>query len=202
MIYSKKLIEIFNLCILDYHVLDTVNQEMQNPFEKPDIKNLLYLKCWIDTVQWHYEDLIRSPSINSGEGMKLKRLIDASNQHRTDVVEQIDDWYLDQFKEVQYNPDARLNSESPAWVVDRISILTLKIFHMKEQADRPKTDDEHKLRIEKKLRVLMEQKEDLSMSYDQLVEDIANGNRVMKVYRQMKMYNDPSTNPVLYNKKT
>ncbi len=202
MIYSKELAEIFDSCILNYHVSDNTQQEIQNPFEESDIKNLLYLKSWIDTVQWHYEDLIRNPSIIPGEGMKLKRLIDASNQYRTDVVEQIDDWYLEQFHEVQYKSNARLNSESPAWVVDRISILTLKIFHMKEQADRPKTDNEHKLRIEQKLRVLREQKEDLSMSYDQLVEDIANGDRVMKVYRQMKMYNDPSTNPVLYNKQT
>ncbi len=202
MIYSKELSEIFNFCIRDYHALDTVKQVINNPYKNSEIKNLMYLKCWVDTVQWHYEDLIRDPAIIPVEGMKLKRLIDASNQHRTDIVEQIDDWYLEQFRSVQYKTAARLNSESPAWVVDRISILTLKIFHMKEQVDRPETDDEHKLRTEKNFGILMEQQKDLSISYDQLVKDIADGDRVMKVYRQMKMYNDSSTNPVLYNKQT
>jgi hypothetical protein len=158
------------------------------------------LKCWIDTVQWHYEDLIRDPHINPTEALQLKRRIDRSNQDRTDLVEEIDSYFRRLYSEVTPLPDARLNTESPAWAVDRLSILALKIYHMKEQVDRTDASDDHRQRCQQKLAVLLEQQKDLSLAIDQLLDDYATGRKVMKVYRQMKMYNDPSTNPVLYKK--
>lgn len=192
---SKK---IFEECIIRYHEFDSVEQEIDNPYEKDTIDYLLYLKCWVDTVQWHYEDLIRDPEIDPADGMKLKRLIDKSNQHRTDLVEQIDDYFLTQWADVEPAANAKVNSESPAWVVDRLSILALKIYHMQEQVARNDVDDAHRTKNATKLAILLEQQVDLSTSFDQLLADIQSGNRRMKVYRQMKMYNDPTTNPVLY----
>lgn len=201
MISAEESTKIFNNCILQYHIVDTVDQELLNPFEENELNALLYHKCWIDTVQWHYEDLIRDPEIDPVNGMALKRLIDASNQRRTDMVEQIDDWFLSQFKDVDVRDNATVNSESPAWVVDRLSILALKIYHMQEQADRENVSSEHRDKNQAKLAVLLEQNTDLSESFDELLEDIGEGRRQMKVYRQMKLYNDPSTNPVLYKNK-
>ncbi|MCB0497188.1 MAG: DUF4254 domain-containing protein [Cyclobacteriaceae bacterium] len=202
MILAEQCFTVFNRCIDQYHVKDTVDQPLENPFDEGSVEALLFHKCWIDTVQWHYEDLIRDPQIDPVEGMELKRKIDKSNQKRTDMVEQIDDWFLEGFKEVEAKPDAKLNTESPAWVVDRLSILALKIYHMQEQASRDDVSAEHQQKSQARLNVLLEQKEDLSLSFDQLLEDIASGDRRMKVYRQMKLYNDPSTNPVLYGKKS
>ena len=192
---SKK---IFEECIIRYHEFDSVEQEIHNPYEKDTIDYLLYLKCWVDTVQWHYEDLIRDPNIDPVKGMELKRLIDKSNQHRTDLVEQIDDYFLTQWADVEPADDAKVNSESPAWVVDRLSILALKIYHMQEQVARNDVDEAHRTKNAIKLAILLEQQVDLSTSFDQLLADIQSGIRRMKVYRQMKMYNDPTTNPVLY----
>ena len=189
---------IFEACIIEYHEVDSVKQEINNPYEKDTINYLLYLKCWVDTVQWHYEDLIRDPQIDPVDGMKLKRLIDKSNQHRTDLVEQIDDYFLTQWADVVPATDVKVNSESPAWVIDRLSILALKIYHMQEQVARNDVDEAHRTKNAAKLAVLLEQQVDLSTSFDQLLADIESGNRRMKVYRQMKMYNDPTTNPVLY----
>ena len=201
MISADQCFTVFNKCIDQYHVKDSVDQPLVNPYNQGSVEALLFHKCWIDTVQWHYEDLIRDPGIDPVGGMELKRKIDKSNQKRTDMVEQIDDWFLEGFKEVKANPDAKLNTESPAWVVDRLSILALKIYHMQEQANRNDVSKEHQQKSQARLHVLLEQKEDLSQSFDQLMKDIASGNRKMKVYRQMKLYNDPSTNPVLYGKK-
>ncbi len=172
---------IFNQAIADYHVFDNVDTPIKNPYQNDTLENRLYLKCWIDTVQWHLEDLIRDP--------------------HTDLVEQIDSYYRKYYSDVTVLPDARLNTESPAWAVDRLSILALKIYHMREQMEREDASDEHRQRCADKWRVLCEQQEDLSTAIDQLLEDIAQGRKYMKVYRQMKMYNDPSTNPVLYQKK-
>ena len=191
---------IFNKCIEQYHVLDTVDQSFE-PIQGSDIEQLLFQKCWIDTVQWHYEDLIRDPEIDPKEGMALKRLIDASNQRRTDMVEQIDDWFLGQFAAVTADEKGTVNTESPAWVVDRLSILALKIYHMREQVERDNVDAEHIQQAKAKLAVLNEQQIDLSASFNELLADIGEGKRVMKVYRQMKLYNDPATNPVLYKGK-
>lgn len=202
MISANQCFTVFNTCIDQYHLKDTVDQPLQNPFDERSVEALLYHKCWIDTVQWHYEDLIRDPHIDPKGGMELKRKIDTSNQKRTDMVEQIDDWFLEVFKDVDANADAKLNTESPAWVVDRLSILALKIYHMQEQAGRDDVSEEHKQKSQARLEVLLEQKEDLSQSFDQLLEDIEAGIRNMKVYRQMKLYNDPNTNPVLYGKKS
>ncbi len=198
---SKECIKIFNQSINDYHLKDSVETAIDNPFEEGKIEALLYLKNWVDTVQWHYEDIIRDPEINPIAGMQLKRKIDKSNQHRTDLVEKIDDFYMEQFKAVDVSQDANLNTESPAWVIDRLSILCLKIYHMQEQVDRAEVTEVHKLQCENKLAVLKEQEVDLSVSFDQLLEDFAKGTKRIKVYRQMKMYNDTDLNPVLYKNK-
>ena len=201
MAFTEKANKIFNQAINDYHVKDNIDTPINNPFEEGSIENRLYLKCWIDTVQWHFEDIIRDPQIDPAEALLLKRRIDKSSQDRTDLVEQIDSYFREIYKDVKVQDDARINTESPAWAVDRLSILALKIYHMKEQVERPEASAEHKAKCQSKLDVLLEQQVDLSTAIDQLLEDIEAGRKYMKVYRQMKMYNDPSTNPVLYNQK-
>lgn len=191
---------IFNQAIHDYHVKDNIDTPICNPFDEGTIENRLYLKCWIDTVQWHFEDIIRDPEIDPVGALALKRRIDKSNQDRTDLVEQIDSYFRELYKEVKVDADARINTESPAWAVDRLSILALKIYHMKEQAERTDATPEHVAKCKAKLSVLLEQQKDLSTAIDQLLEDIVAGRKYMKVYRQMKMYNDVDTNPVLYKK--
>ena len=201
MSFTSQANPVFNRAIIDYHVTDNVDTPINNPYEEGSIENRLYLKCWIDTVQWHYEDIIRDPGIDPVEALALKRRIDKSNQDRTDLVEQIDSYFRDKYKDVKVLPDARINTESPAWAVDRLSILALKIYHMKEQVEREDASAEHKAKCQAKLDILLEQQVDLSEAIDQLLEDIEAGRKYMKVYRQMKMYNDPSTNPVLYQNK-
>jgi hypothetical protein len=200
MTFPENANKIFNQAIADYHIKDNIDTPINNPFEEGTIENRLYLKCWIDTVQWHFEDIIRDPQIDPAEALVLKRRIDKSNQDRTDLVEQIDSYFREVYKDVKVLDDARINTESPAWAVDRLSILALKIYHMKEQVERPEASEEHKAKCQAKLNVLLEQQVDLSTAIDQLLEDIEAGRKYMKVYRQMKMYNDPSTNPVLYKK--
>lgn len=190
--------DIFREAINNYHVTDNVDTPIQNPYEEGTIENRLYLKNWIDTVQWHFEDIIRDPNIDPKEALVLKRKIDKSNQDRTDLVEQIDTYFREVYKDVKPLADATINTESPAWAVDRLSILALKIYHMKEQTERKDADEVHLQKCRAKLAVLEEQQVDLSTAIDQLLEDIKAGRKYMKVYRQMKMYNDPSTNPVLY----
>lgn len=192
---------IFTRAINDYHKTDNVNAPICNPYNEGTIENRLYLKCWIDTVQWHFEDIIRDPDINPAEALVLKRRIDKSNQERTDLVEQIDTYFREKYADVRVLDNATINTESPAWAVDRLSILYLKIYHMKEQTERKDAAREHVLKCQGKLDVLLEQRTDLSSAIDQLLADIATGRKYMKVYRQMKMYNDPSTNPVLYQQK-
>ena len=196
---STLCIETFNRSIRDYHVHNNVDHELVNPFEEGSLAHLFYWKNYIDTVQWHLEDIIRNPSIDPIEGIVLKRRIDKSNQDRTDVVEYIDDYFLALYSKVISQPDAVLNTESPAWAIDRLSILMLKIYHMNEEADRKEATEEHKDKCKAKLLILLEQCDDLSNSIDQLLSDIEAGKKKMKVYRQMKMYNDPSLNPILYN---
>ena len=200
MSFTEHCNEILNQAIRDYHVKDDVDTPISNPYERNSIENRLYLKCWIDTVQWHYEDLIRDPHIDPVEGMNLKHRIDRSNQDRTDLVEQIDSYFRQLFSDVTPSPEATINTESPAWAIDRLSILALKIYHMREQTERTDDTPEHIQRCNDKLSVLLEQQKDLSAAIDQLLDDIKAGRKYMKVYRQMKMYNDPSTNPVLYTK--
>ena len=195
---SNKAFKIFEMAINDYHIKDDVNQPMKNPFDKDSLEHLLYKKNWIDTVQWHYEDLIRDPKISPNNALSLKRKIDSSNQDRTDTVEYIDSFYYLKFKNVEVNENASINTESPAWAIDRLSILALKIFHMKEESERSSGSKEHRNSCKKKLLILMEQKNDLSEAIDQLLQDMKNGLKYMKVYKQMKMYNDESLNPVLY----
>ncbi len=194
--------EIFDKCIADYHQKDQVDTPISNAYPKESLEHLLYLKNWIDTVQWHLEDIVRNPSINPVDGLALKRRIDASNQERTDMVEYIDSYFLQKYKDIKSVSGARLNTESPAWAVDRLSILALKIYHMNAEVIRSEASEEHKAICAQKLAVLFEQRKDLSTSIDELLSDIESGNKLMKVYKQMKMYNDPKLNPVLYQQQS
>jgi hypothetical protein len=199
--FSAIAFPIFEQSIRNYHVNDHVDHPIDNPFTKGSIEHLLYHKNWIDTVQWHLEDIIRDPNIDPVAALALKRRIDSSNQERTDMVEYIDSYFLQKYAGVTPHASAKINSESPAWAIDRLSILALKIYHMHEEATRPNASEEHRAACQKKLDVLLEQRQDLSTSIDDLLADIENGNKYMKVYKQMKMYNDESLNPVLYQNK-
>ncbi|WP_375234675.1 DUF4254 domain-containing protein [Winogradskyella sp.] len=201
--FSEKANTVFQDVIKTYKVLNTVDQPFTNKYNKNEdiISHLLYRKCWIDTVQWAYEDIIRDPNIEPVAALKLKRMIDASNQDRTDTVEYIDSYFLDKYNDVQPKSDAKINSESPAWVIDRLSILALKIYHMHIETVRDDASDSHKAACQKKLDVLLEQRVDLSSALDDLLNDIASGDKYMKVYKQMKMYNDDELNPVLRGQK-
>ena len=201
--FSDKANSIFQDVIKTYKVLNTVEQPFTNKYDKNEdlIAHLLYRKCWIDTVQWHYEDIIRDPQIDPVAALKLKRQIDASNQDRTDMVEYIDSYFLNKHKDVEVKTNATINTESPAWGVDRLSILALKVYHMNEEATRTDASEEHRNACQKKLGVLLEQRVDLSTAIDTLLQDIATGDKYMKVYKQMKMYNDEELNPVLRGQK-
>ncbi|TAL47335.1 MAG: DUF4254 domain-containing protein [Chitinophagaceae bacterium] len=193
--------KIFRQSVEDYHHTDNIDTPVQNPFSAGSLENLLYQKNWIDTVQWHLEDIIREPVIDPLLALQIKRRIDASNQERTDMVEYIDSYFREKYKDVNVLRDAKLNTESPAWALDRLSILVLKIYHMQREAERKNASEEHRTACRKKLEILLEQQRDLSTAIDELLQEIAEGKKYMKVYRQMKMYNDPSLNPVLYGKK-
>ncbi len=200
---SQKANQIFQQVIETYHILDDVDQPFNNPYDAKDdmLYHLLYRKCWIDTVQWHYEDIIRDPEINPEDALVLKRKIDASNQDRTDTVEYIDSYFLEHYKNVEVKQDAKINTESPAWGIDRLSILALKIYHMQEEASRKDASEDYVAKSQQKLEVLLKQRVDLSTAIDQLLEDISKGEKYMKVYKQMKMYNDDEMNPVLRSRK-
>ena len=200
MSFSHSCIEIFNRAISDYHIHDDVDQTIENPFVD-GIDALLYHKSWIDTVQWHLEDVIRDPDISPNDALFIKRRIDSSNQDRTDRVEELDDYFLENVAAQVTHKNARLNTESPAWAVDRLSILCLKIYHMREEVNRTEISDNHRASCQTKLNILLEQLNDLSSAIDQLLSDIEEGGVRMKLYRQMKMYNDPNLNPVLYKSK-
>ncbi|WP_158975112.1 DUF4254 domain-containing protein [Cellulophaga sp. L1A9] len=199
--FSEFAFKIFEESIAKYHVKDDVYQSFENPYPKDDISHLLYRKNWIDTVQWHYEDIIRDPNINPEAALVLKRKIDASNQDRTDLVEYIDSYFLNKHQSVLIKDNATINTESPAWAIDRLSILALKIYHMNEEAHRTDASPEHLEKCSVKLNILLEQKKDLFTAIDQLLKDIENGEKYMKVYKQMKMYNDDEMNPILRGKK-
>ena len=189
---------IFQRAIADYHVHDSIDSVMENPYDASTLEHLLYLKCWIDTAQWHMEDVIRNPEIDPKDALYWKRRIDESNQLRTDTVEYIDSYYLQQFASVSPKSTATVNSESPAWAIDRLSILALKIYHMEQETFRTDINTDHIHACQQKLSILLEQRQDLSGSIDELLLAIAEGDKYMKVYKQMKMYNDPNLNPVLY----
>ena len=201
--FTDKANKIFQDVIEKYHVINTVDQPFTNIYDEKTnlLEHLLYRKCWIDTVQWHYEDIIRDPQIDPVAALKLKRQIDASNQDRTDMVEYIDSYFLEKYKDVTPKADATINTESPAWGIDRLSILALKIYHMHEEATREDATEAHREACQKKLDVLLEQRVDLSTAIDTLLDDISKGDKYMKVYKQMKMYNDDELNPVLRNQK-
>ena len=202
MLQSNDCYTIFQQSIDDYHLQDHVDTPIKNPFPAGSFNALLYGKNWIDTVQWHLEDLIRVPTIDPVEALKIKRRIDKSNQDRTDMVEKLDDYFLEEFKHVKAQQGTRINSETPAWLLDRMSILMLKIYHMKEQTERKDVGADHVKTTNAKLAVLMEQKSDMQHAYDELIADIGHGKRRFKVYRQMKMYNDATLNPMLYGTKS
>ena len=199
--FSKLAYSVFEQSIRDYHQFDNVDQPINNPFPQDKFEHLLYHKNWIDTVQWHFEDIIRDPNIDPVAALVLKRRIDASNQERTDMVEYTDSYFLQKYSNVKVKQGAKINSESPAWAFDRLSILALKIYHMTEEANRAEASREHREKCQAKLNVLLEQKTDLSTAIDDLLNDIENGDKFMKVYKQMKMYNDVELNPVLYQNK-
>ena len=199
--FTENANRIFNRSIEEYHRWDDVDHPIDNPYTPGTIDHLLYRKNWIDTVQWHLEDIIRDPAIDLAETLCIKRRIDKSNQDRTDMVEYVDSYLLDKYKEIVPAPDARLNTETPAWAIDRLSILALKIYHMAREAERTDVDDEHRAACRKKLDVLLSQQVDLSRAIEELIEDIEAGRKYMKTYKQMKMYNDPALNPVLYGQK-
>lgn len=192
---------IFEKSIQDYHIHDDVDISEKNPYEKGSLEHILYAKNWIDTIQWHLEDIIRDENINPIKALEIKRRIDASNQKRTDLVEFIDTWFLNKYKDITPNSDSRINTETPAWAVDRLSILALKVYHMNLETLRDTATEEHKNKCQAKLDVLLEQKKDLSLAINQLLENIENGSVRIKTYKQMKMYNDEELNPVLYQNK-
>lgn len=192
--------QLFDETIKKYHIIDEVDQPFENPFDSKSFEHLLFRKNWIDTVQWHYEDIIRLPNIDPAEALVLKRKIDASNQDRTDMVEYIDSYFLEKFKNVTVKEGAKINSETPAWAIDRLSILALKIYHMREEATRESASEEHRAKCQEKLNILLEQRVDLSTAIDDLLHDFSAGEKYVKVYKQMKMYNDADTNPMLYKK--
>ena len=192
--------KVFQTSVEDYHIHDHVDHPINNPYENSSLEHLLYAKNWIDTVQWHLEDIIRDENINPSEALKLKRRIDASNQQRTDLVEYIDSWFLQKYQKITPKADAKINTETVAWAIDRFSILVLKVYHMQLEATRESASEEHRANCTTKLNVLLEQKKDLSNAIDQLLKDIENGDVKIKTYKQMKMYNDESLNPILYQK--
>ena len=198
---SNQFFNVFEQVIIDYHIHDSIEKTPENPFDKKDFRFLLYQKNWIDTVQWHLEDIIRDPEIDPVEALKIKRIIDASNQKRTDLVEYIDGYFLEKYKSVKTISSATINTETIAWAIDRLSILALKIYHMKEESERQNADENHKANCQKKLDILNDQRKDLCSAIDQLIEDIESGKKYIKVYKQMKMYNDEDLNPVLYKSK-
>ena len=198
--FSEFAWDIFNKSINDYHITDNVDANEPNNYAQGSLEQILYSKNWIDTVQWHLEDIIRDENINPVKALEIKRRIDASNQKRTDLVEFIDSWFLNKYKNTTPNADAKINTETPAWAVDRLSILALKVYHMDLEANRASASDEHREKCQDKLNILLEQKKDLSSAIDQLLKDIEEGEVKIKTYKQMKMYNDESLNPVLYQK--
>ena len=199
-IYSANFNEIFDRSVADYHKTDDVDAPMNNPYPEKSFENILYTKNWIDAVQWHLEDIIRNPEIDPAEALLFKRRIDRSNQERTDLVELIDSYFMEKFADVKVLADAYVNTETPAWAIDRLSILALKIYHMRVEAERADASASHIEQCTKKLNTLLEQRSDLSGAIDKLLNDIEAGRKYMKFYKQMKMYNDPSLNPVLYKK--
>jgi hypothetical protein len=198
--FSELANAVFNRAIKDYHQFDEIDHPVENPYPAQALEHLLYLKCWIDTAQWHMEDVVRNPDIDPKEGLYWKRRIDKQNQLRTDTVEYIDSYFLTQYKDVAPQPSATINTESPAWAIDRLSILCLKIYHMRDEAARRTATELHRKQSEDKLNILLAQQNDLSLSIDELLNDIERGKKYMKVYKQMKMYNDPNLNPVLYKR--
>ena len=201
MTFAEQCNTIFDGATIEYHRNDNIDAKAENPYSDGSIEHDLFVKNWIDAVQWHMEDIIRDPDINPVEALQLKRRIDRSNQERTDLVERIDTYFRNKYSEVKPLPTATINTESPAWAIDRLSILALKIYHMRLEVERTDADEQHRSKCEAKLAVLLEQRKDLTTAIDQLLDDIAAGRKYMKVYCQMKMYNDPATNPVLYAKK-
>ncbi|MEE2605007.1 MAG: DUF4254 domain-containing protein [Bacteroidota bacterium] len=196
---SSNLVEIFQTSINEYHIKDSVDQSFENKFSKDQVfESMMYKKSWIDTVQWHLEDIIRRPFIDPKEALVIKRRIDKSNQDRTDMVEEIDDYFFQKFKDIASRKDAILNTETPAWAIDRLSILQLKIYHMRIESKRETADESHKLNCLEKLNVLLPQRKNLSLSIDQLLTNISEGKVIAVTYKQMKMYNDKKLNPELY----
>jgi len=149
---------------------------------------------------WHEEDIARSRDATDAQIAQVKRNIDGLNQRRNNLIENLDEAIIEQLAEagVRPAPDARLNSETPGSAIDRLSIIALRIYHMQEQADRTDAADKHRAACRAKLEVLYQQRADLSRSLKELLEDCFAGRKLLRIYRQFKMYNDPTMNPYLY----
>ncbi len=201
--FTKNAIEIFNQATADFKKSGSINQLLTNRYnpEEEYIESLLYKKSWIDTIQWAYEDIIRDPEIDPIEALNLKRKIDSSNQERTDTVELLDEYFLKKYSDIKVLESATINTESPAWALDRLSILELKIYHMNIETNRLDASENHKSNCSLKLAVLIQQRDDLSTAIDELLDEISSGKKYMKTYKQMKMYNDQELNPILRKNK-
>ncbi len=198
---ANDIFDIFARQVAEYHKIDSVDAPTRNPFSEGTFEHLLWEKSYVDTVQWHLEDLVRPADVDPVEALRLKRWIDRSNQQRTDMVERIDDHYMQLFAKVELRPGAKINTETPAWALDRLSILALKIYHFGIEVERTDVDEAHLVRCRNKYNILLEQKADLTQAIDDLLQELSEGRKRMKLYRQMKMYNDPQLNPMLYGKK-
>ncbi len=197
---SKTCNSIFRQVIDDYHLQNFVDAKKNNPYNNSNFfEKMIYDKCWIDTIQWHLEDIIRNPEISPKDALQIKRKIDLSNQDRTDMVEELDDYFFEKYTNSTKSKLAILNTETPAWAIDRLSILALKIYHMNEEANRKSASNEHRKKCSKKLEGLLVQRKNLSKAIDQLLENISKGRVIISSYKQMKMYNDDSLNPELYS---
>ena len=171
--------------------------------EVTDFLSLVSKQHFFNFELWHQEDMARDSDAPDSKIAAVKRTIDVLNQQRNDLIEQIDQYLLNilQKKNVQYVKDADMNSETPGSIIDRLSINALKIYHMEEETQRTDVNNDHLKKCSVKVSVLYDQRNDLKKSLDKLLYDLSIGEKQLKVYKQMKMYNDENLNPVLYQKK-
>ena len=170
--------------------------------EASDFPNLVSMQHYVNFELWHQEDMARDPDATDSKIAAVKRAIDVLNQRRNDMIEQMDQYLLDELqkKKINYTSETEMNSETPGSIIDRLSINALKIYHMDEEIQRLDVTDEHRKKCSGKLSVLQDQRNDLKKSLETLLADLSSGKKRLKVYQQMKMYNDENLNPVLYQK--
>ena len=168
--------------------------------ESADFPSLVSAQHQVNFELWHQEDLARDPDVSDSKIAGVKRAIDVLNQRRNDLIEQLDQFLVNVLSRENVNTtdQTELNSETPGSMIDRLSINALKIYHMNEEIQREDVAESHRKKCFGKLSVLQEQREDLRQCLDKLLVDLSTGKKRLKVYQQMKMYNDESLNPVLY----